>query len=89
MLEKEGVEVSVIKPNFILNSFLRRKPFYKTGRYGDVFNVNYWTPFWFNVKDKLPQKLDYDIVVAHMPSGILIWRKNWDCLLSRACTTLI
>lgn len=73
--KKEGVEVSVIKPNFILNSFLRRKPFYKTGRYGDVFNVNYWTPFWFNVKDKLPQKLDYDIVVAHMPSGILFAKK--------------
>ena len=25
-----GVEVDIIKPNFILNSFLRKKPFYKS-----------------------------------------------------------
>ncbi|MBO6087994.1 glycosyltransferase family 4 protein [bacterium] len=43
--EKQGHTVKVIKPNFILNSFLRGKPFYKTGQYGNVYNVNYWTPF--------------------------------------------
>ena len=67
----DGIDVDVIKPNFILNSFLRSKPFYKTGRYNDVLNINYWTPFWFDVKRKFSCKLDYDIVVAHMPSGIL------------------
>lgn len=66
-----GHYVDVIKPNFILNSFIRRKPFYKTGLYNNIYNINYWTPFWFNVKRKLNQKLDYDIVIAHMPSGIL------------------
>ena len=70
--QKSGHKVDVIKPNFILNSFLRRKPFYKTGQYGNVFNVNYFTPFWFDVKRKLRGFIfDYDIVVAHMPSGIL------------------
>ena len=78
--EKIGHNVDVLKPNFIFNSFLRGKPFYKSGKYGDVFNINYWTPFWFNVKRKfniglgeLSQLKDnkYDIVVAHMPSGIL------------------
>lgn len=86
-----GHEVDVIKPNFILNSFLRRKPFYKQGIYNGVTNLNYWTPFWFDVKKKfcpltpkpspagrgkslnrlahLPS--DYDLVIAHMPSGIL------------------
>lgn len=63
--------VDVLKPNFILNSFLRGKPFYKSGKYGDVFNINYWTPFLGNVKSKLPNLPKYDIVVAHMPSGIL------------------
>ena len=72
--------VDVLKPNFIFNSFLRGKPFYKSGKYGDVFNINYWTPFWFNVKRKFNIGLGelsqlkynkYDIVVAHMPSGIL------------------
>ena len=28
--EKLGHEVRVIKPNFLLNSFIRKKPFYKS-----------------------------------------------------------
>lgn len=80
--EKMGHNVDILKPNFILNSFLRGKPFYKSGQYGDVFNINYWTPFWFDVKRKFNgnsrlgtlaqlNKHNYNIVVAHMPSGIL------------------
>lgn len=80
--KKMGHNVDVLKPNFILNSFLRKKPFYKSGQYGDVFNINYWTPFWFDVKRKFNgnsrlgtlaqlNKHNYNIVVAHMPSGIL------------------
>ena len=79
---KMGHNVDVLKPNFILNSFLRKKPFYKSGQYGDVFNINYWTPFWFDIKRKFNgnsrlgtlaqlNKHNYNIVVAHMPSGIL------------------
>lgn len=71
---EQGQKVDVIKPNFLLNSFLRGKPFYKTGKYGDINNVNYLTPFWFDVKERLP-KLDYDVVVAHMPSGIIFSNK--------------
>ncbi len=69
--ELQGHKVDVIKPNFLLNSFIRRKPFYKTGWYGNVYNVNYFTPFWFNIKNKL-KGIDidgYDRVFAHMPSG--------------------
>lgn len=66
-----GHNVDVIKPNFILNSFLRGKPFYKTGTYNNIYNINYWTPFQFDIKKKLNRNLDYDIVIAHMPSGIL------------------
>ena len=80
--EKMGHNVGILKPNFILNSFLRGKPFYKSGQYGDVFNINYWTPFWFDIKRKFNgnsrlgtlaqlNKHNYNIVVAHMPSGIL------------------
>ena len=73
--EKQGHNINVIKPNFILNSFLRGKPFYKNGQYGKVFNVNYWTPFWFNIKSKIPDFLSScppsSLIVAHMPSGIL------------------
>ena len=70
-----GHQVKVIKPNFILNSFIRKKPFYKTGWYEDVFNVNYWLPFCGNVKNKLKKYYEKDfqpdVIIAHMPSGIL------------------
>ena len=88
--EKQGHKVDVIKPNFILNSFLRGKPFYKTGLYGNVLNINYWTPFRFNIIKKIRRieakmqslyspttlhsslfTLHYDVIIAHMPSGIL------------------
>lgn len=81
---KQGHTVDVIKPNFIFNSFLRGKPFYKTGFYSykevKIFNVNYFTPFWFNVLKKLPEELNlrsYDVIIAHMPSGIIFGGKCW------------
>jgi len=68
-----GNEVTVLKPNFLFNSFFRKKPFYKTGWYDDVFNVNYFFPFCGNVRRKTDGLVfeEFDIVVAHMPSGIL------------------
>lgn len=75
---KLGHEVDVIKPNFLFNSFLRGKKFYKTGFYKfdgvKVFNANYWTPFCLNVAQKIPKEIDlksYDMIIAHMPSGII------------------
>lgn len=79
---KQGNEVFVIKPNFIFNSFLRKKPFYPDGLYNydgvKVFNVNYFTPFWFNFSKKIPKGIDlsvYDGIIAHMPSGIIFANK--------------
>lgn len=66
--KNDGHEVDVIKPNFMLNAFLRKKPFYKQGNYNGVLNLNFWTPFWGEIKQ--PAK-NYDVVIAHMPSGIL------------------
>ena len=66
-----GCKIDVIKPNFILNSFLRKKPFYKTGQYENVYNVNYFLPFWGNIIKKLPKLEKYDAIVSHMPSGTL------------------
>ena len=37
--KKAGHDVNVIKPNFILNSFLRGKPFYKTGQYLSLIHI--------------------------------------------------
>lgn len=79
---KQGHEVTVIKPNFILNSFLRGKPFYFTGRYEyegiKIFNVNYFTPFCFNIFEKIPDDIkynNYDVIIGHMPSGIIVANK--------------
>lgn len=79
---KQGNEVDVIKPNFIFNSFLRGKPFYPDGFYDyqevRIFNVNYFTPFFFDVKNKISDAFDvssYDVIVAHMPSGIIFANK--------------
>lgn len=79
---KQGHKVEVIKPNFIFNSFLRGKSFYKEDFYVyegvRIFNVNYLTPFCFNFLKKIPKEIDlnsYDIVIAHMPSGIIFANK--------------
>lgn len=80
--KKQGHSVNVIKPNFILNSFLRKKSFYKTGFYEyegvRIFNVNYFTPFCGNIINKNSDALnvsDYDFIIAHMPSGIIFANK--------------
>ncbi len=79
---RQGHDVDVIKPNFIFNSALRGKPYYKNGLYEfegvKIFNVNYVTPFLFDIMKKLPKELDfdsYDTVIAHMPSGIIFANK--------------
>lgn len=74
--QKLGHNVKIIKPNFLLNSFVRKKTFYKTKEYENILNVNYWTPFCFNVLEKIKKYQDvnpskFDLVIAHMPSGIL------------------
>lgn len=73
--EKQGHEVRIIKPNFILNSFLRKKPFYKSGIYGEVENINYWLPFLGNIKRKIATSFTPDLVIAHMPSGLMFANK--------------
>lgn len=73
---KQGYKVDVIRPNFIPNTILRKKKIFKTGIFEEnnirIFNLNYLTPFWFNVKNKLPEYFmvgTYDVVISHMPSG--------------------
>lgn len=73
--KKQGHEVKIIKPNFLLNSFLRKKPFYKSGIYGDVENINYMLPFLGDIKKKIKTSFTPDIVIAHMPSGLIFANK--------------
>lgn len=80
--EKAGNTVDVVKPNFLLNSFLRGKNIYKSGFYEfegvKIYNINYFAPFLFNIEKKLPKEIDlktYDLIIAHMPSGIIFANK--------------
>lgn len=71
-----GHSVKIIKPNFLFNSFIRKKPFYKSGIYDDVENINYFLPFLGNIKNKIRGKYNgVDIVIAHMPSGLIFANK--------------
>lgn len=67
--EKLGHKVDVIKPNFLFNSFLRKKPFYKTGKYDNIENINYFFPFLGKIKNRIKTDLNADLTIAHMPSG--------------------
>ena len=73
--EQMGHEVRVIKPNFLLNSYLRGKPYYKEGFYGNIENLNYILPFVGNIKDKIKTLFAPDVVVAHMPCGLIFANK--------------
>ena len=73
--EDLGHEVRIIKPNFLLNSFLRKKPYYENGIYGQVENINYITPFLGNIKKKIKTLFAPDVVIAHMPSGLIFANK--------------
>ena len=70
-----GHEVRVIKPNFLLNSFLRHKPFYKSGTYNEVENLNYLLPFLGKIEPKTLRIFEPDILIAHMPSGVIYANK--------------
>lgn len=70
-----GHEVRVIRPNFLLNSYLRKKRYYKDGIYNNVENINYFLPFIGDIKNKIKTLFAPDIVLAHMPSGLIFANK--------------
>ncbi len=77
--QKQGHEVEVIKSNFIINSLIRgrkikkEKVYYENGT--KIYNLNFHTPFLFNIYNKLPRGFslkNYDVLISHMPSGALL-----------------
>lgn len=80
--KQSGHSIDIIRPNFLLNTILRRKKIHANDVYIEngikIFNLNFITPFLFNIKNKLPKDFDinnYDIVISHMPSGSLFASK--------------
>ncbi|MBQ2644076.1 glycosyltransferase [bacterium] len=77
--QEAGHTVDVIRPNFLLNTIIRKKTILPEKIYCEdnitIYNLNFLTPFFFNVKNKLPEDFyigSYNLVVSHMPSGALM-----------------
>ncbi len=80
--QQAGHIVDVIRPNFLLNTKIRHKKIFKDGIYYEdniqIINVNYLTPFLFDVTKKLPKDFaigNYNLVISHMPSGSMLAMK--------------
>jgi len=76
--KRAGHDVEVIRSNFVLNSLIRKRKLFPEKIYFDegikLYNINCLTPFWFNVRKKLPKDFQigaYDVVISHMPCGAL------------------
>lgn len=77
-----GHKVDVIRANFILNTLIRGRKIIKEQKYTqngiDIYNLNFHTPFCFDVYKKLPKNFslkNYDVIISHMPAGALMAQK--------------
>lgn len=80
--QKQGHSVEVIRSNFIANTLLRGRKIVKEKIYTEfgtkIYNLNFHTPFWFEVYKKLPKDFslkNYDVIISHMPAGALMAQK--------------
>ena len=80
--QKMGHEVDVIRANFISNTLIRGRKIVEEKLYEEngtkIYNLNFHTPFLFNVYNKLPKDFslkNYDIMISHMPCGALMAQK--------------
>ena len=80
--QKLGHEVDVIRANFIANTKLRGREIIEEKLYEEngtkIYNLNFHTPFFFNVYNKLPKDFslkNYDVMISHMPCGALMAQK--------------
>ena len=71
-LKDFGEELCVFRPNFLLNSIIRKHKIVKNGFFEKqgikIYNQNFIFPF-FNAKN--PFDIDFDLIISHMPSGHL------------------
>lgn len=80
--QKMGHSVDVIRANFTTNTILRGRKIIEEKLYEEngtkIFNLNFHTPFFFNVYNKLPKDFsikNYDVMISHMPCGALMAQK--------------
>lgn len=80
--QKEGHQIEVIRANFITNTLLRGRKIIEEKIYEEfgtkIYNLNFHTPFLFNVREKLPKDFslsNYDVMISHMPCGALMSKR--------------
>lgn len=70
---QEENQVDIVRPNFLLNSYIRKKHIKPNSTISvnglEIKNLNFFTPFLFSSKNI--DITNYDKIIAHMPSGIL------------------
>ncbi len=71
-LKDFGEELCVFRPNFLINSIIRKHKLLKNGFYEKdgikIYNQNFISPF---LNAKSPFGADFDVIISHMPSGHL------------------
>lgn len=73
--ESQGHEIRIIKPNFLIESFLNHKTYTKTGMYKNIENLNYLLPFTDDIKKKIRTLFAPDIVISHGSLGTIFTNK--------------
>ena len=77
--KKFGHEVVLFRPNIIPNVLLRGRKILPEGifEYKGIkcINKNYFTPFFSKKQFKFLKKEGFDVILSHMPSGLLAARK--------------
>jgi len=77
--KEAGNEVEVFRPNFVFNTMLRGRKTFRNGEYENsgitIYNKNFLLPFRkesvLRAFRKYFKDKTFDIIVSHMPSGIL------------------
>ncbi len=91
-LKEKAEKIEVIRPNFLLNTFLRGHKFVKSGVYFKndvkVYNRNFILPFVFEDKKFIEKFKDFDCIISHLPSGH-IYRNLINKYLNLPCISII
>ena len=72
-LKEFNNEVAVIRPNFLINSIIRKHKILKNGKYKindiEIYNRNFFLPFLTENKDFIKKFKNFDVIISHLPSG--------------------
>ena len=69
--KERGEEITILRPNFLFNSLIRKHKILRSGIYEKngikIYNKNFFMPFLNDDTSYLKEK--FDLIISHMPSG--------------------